>query len=48
MDDIVQAIVSADHYHAYSPAFGRSGFRRRVKMLASQGEIAKLCAWYSR
>jgi len=47
-NDIVRAITVADHYHAYSPAFGRSAFRRRVRILRKLGDISKLCAWYAR
>jgi len=47
-DDVVRAITTADHYHAYSPAFGRGTFRRRVRILARLGDIEKLCVWYSR
>ena len=47
-DDVVRAMTIADHYHAYSPAFGRGTFRRRVRILSRLGEIAKLCVWYSR
>jgi len=45
-DDITQAITIADHYHAYSPAFGKGSFRRRVKLLSFAGDIQKLCVWY--
>ncbi|MBM83450.1 MAG: hypothetical protein CMJ78_23065 [Planctomycetaceae bacterium] len=46
-DDISQAITIADHYHAYSPAFGQMSFRRRVKLLAQTGDLQRLCLWYS-
>lgn len=46
--DIVKAITIADHNHGYSPVFGTWGFRRRVRNLAQLGDVAKLCAWYSR
>ena len=47
-DDLARALAIADHHHGFSPAFGQWGFRRRVRMLARTGEIAKLCAWYAR
>ena len=47
-DDVSRAISIADHYHAYSPAFGRGTFRRRVRILAQLGDIERLCVWYSR
>jgi len=47
-DDVVRALTIADHYHAYSPAFGRRTFRQRVKILRRLGDIPKLCARYSR
>ena len=46
-DDVARAVSLADHYHAYSPAFGRGSFRRRVRILAQLNDISKLCAWYS-
>jgi lysine-N-methylase len=46
-DDVARALATADHHHGYSPVFGQGGFRRRVRTLASTGEIAKLCAWYT-
>ena len=47
-DDVSRGMSIADHYHAYSPAFGRATFRRRVRILASLGDIERLGAWYSR
>jgi lysine-N-methylase len=47
-DDVARALAVADHHHGYSPAFGGSGFRGRVRLLARTGEIARLAAWYSR
>lgn len=47
-DDVIRAITIADHYHAYSPHFGRRISRRRVRILNQLGDIAKLCEWYSR
>ena len=46
--DVTQAVSIADHHHGYSPAFGQSGFRRRVRLLARGDDISKLAAWYSR
>lgn len=45
---VEQALAIADHHHGYSPAFGTWGFRKRVQTLARQGDIARLCAWYTR
>jgi lysine-N-methylase len=47
-DDIARALSIADHYHAYAPSFGSRNFRRRVRLLAHAGDIAKLCTWYNR
>lgn len=47
-DDLARALAVADHHHGYSPAFGGSGFRGRVRLLARTGDIARLAAWYSR
>ncbi len=47
-EDVVQAITTADHYHAYSPVFGKATFRRRVRILAQLGDIERLCCWYAR
>jgi lysine-N-methylase len=47
-DDVSRALSIADHHHGYSPAFGQSGFRGRVRLLARLDDIAKLTAWYSR
>ena len=46
--DVADAIALADHYHGYTPQFGQRNFRRRVRMLAQTGDIARLVAWYSR
>ena len=46
--DVADAIALADHYHGYTPQFGQRNFRRRVRMLAFTGDIARLVAWYSR
>ena len=47
-DDVARDLAIIDHHHGYSPAFGKLGFRRRVRRLAQLGEIEKPCAWYSR
>ena len=47
-DDVAQTIAIADHYHAYTPAFGTRAFRRRVRILTQLGDIEKLGDWYSR
>jgi lysine-N-methylase len=47
-DDVSRALNIADHHHGYSPAFGQSGFRGRVRFLARLDDIAKLIVWYSR
>jgi lysine-N-methylase len=45
-DDVSKALSIADHHHGYSPAFGQSGFRARVRMLARLDDISKLIMWY--
>lgn len=47
VDDINRAISIADHHHGYSPVFGSGGFRRRVKMLNSTGDLQRLVLWYA-
>ena len=47
-DDVLRALNIADHHHGYSPAFGQSGFRGRVRLLARLDDISKLAAWYGR
>jgi lysine-N-methylase len=47
-DDVLRALSIADHHHGYAPAFGQSGFRGRVRMLARTDDISKLAAWYGR
>ncbi len=41
-DDFRQALTIADHHHGYSPVFGSSGFRRRVRTLAQTGDLCHL------
>ncbi|MDA1016006.1 MAG: YkgJ family cysteine cluster protein [Planctomycetota bacterium] len=48
VDDVVTAITIADHHHGYSPAFGMSGFRRRVRILDQLGAVTTLCRWYAK
>ncbi|MDA1012857.1 MAG: hypothetical protein O3A00_00220 [Planctomycetota bacterium] len=43
IDDIITAITIADHHHGYSPAFGMSSFRRRVRILDHLGAVTTLC-----
>lgn len=47
-DDVARALAIADHHHGYSPAFGQSSFRGRVRLLARLDDISKLVAWYGR
>lgn len=47
-DDVSRALAVADHHHGYSPVFGSGNFRRRVRLLASTDDIARLCTWYAR
>lgn len=47
LDDISQALAIADHHHGYSPVFGSGSFRRRVRLLASSSDIARLLLWYA-
>jgi len=47
-EDVSRALAIADHHHGYSPIFGQWSFRRRVRTLASTGDLEKLCAWYAR
>ncbi len=47
-DDVSRAMSIADHHHGYSPVFGQSGFRGRVRLLARTDDISKLAAWYGR
>jgi lysine-N-methylase len=46
--DVARAMAIADHFHAYAPASGGWTARRRLRLLAGQGEVRKLCAWYAR
>lgn len=46
VDDVVKALTMADTHHGFSPLFGSTAFRRRVRHLASAKDITKLCARY--
>lgn len=46
-EDLSKAMTIADHHHGYSPIFGSSGFRRRVRTFAQTGDIDRLLLWYS-
>ncbi|MBW3541185.1 MAG: YkgJ family cysteine cluster protein [Planctomycetes bacterium] len=46
--DVSQALAVADHHHGYSAALGHRTARRRVRGMAAQGDIPRLCGWYSR
>ena len=46
-DDVARGIQMVDHHHGYSEAFGSGAFRRRVRLLAGWGDIAKLCRRYA-
>lgn len=47
-DDVARALSISDHHHGYSPLFGSLGFRGRVQVLATTGEIPRLVRWYAR
>lgn len=47
-EDVGQALSISDHHHGYSPLFGSLGFRTRVQVLSTTGEIPKLVRWYAR
>ena len=47
LGDIQRALATADHHHGYSPIFGERTFRSRVRTLALNGDIQRLCAWYA-
>jgi lysine-N-methylase len=47
-DDVLRALNIADHHYGFSPAFGQSGSRGRVRLLARLDDISKLAAWYGR
>jgi lysine-N-methylase len=45
---IQRAMSIVDDHFGYNPILKRGRYRRAVRILASQGELAKLIAWYSR
>lgn len=47
-DDVGRALAIADHHHGYTPTLGFFSARHRVRALAKTGDIARLCAWYSK
>ena len=47
-DDVIQALMIADHHHGYSPALGQYAARRRVHMLTAAGDVPRLITWYGR
>ena len=47
-DDLVQALTVVDHQFGFANVFGFGYARRRVRLLASHGQIERLIAWYSR
>ena len=47
-DDVARAIELADHYHGYTPQFNRHQYRLQIGLLAFNGDIRRLCAWYTR
>ena len=46
--DFERAVAIADHHHGYSPVFGSTGFRWRVRFLAHSRALGKLLFWYAR
>lgn len=46
VEDVVRAIAVADHHHGFSPALGRPAYRRRVRLLAQNGDLEALIARY--
>jgi lysine-N-methylase len=47
IDDVITAITVVDHQWGFAGAFGFAYSRRRVRVLASQGQIERLIARYS-
>lgn len=47
-DDVARALSIADHHHGYSPALGGTSARARVRLLAKNGDLPRLIAWYGR
>ncbi len=47
-DDFSKALAVADHNQGFSPLLEQGNARRRVRLLATTGDLARLCAWYAR
>lgn len=47
-DDVARALAIADHHHGYSPVLGTMAARARVRLLANNGDLSRLIAWYAR
>lgn len=48
LDDLQFALTVADHHHGFSPAFGQSVSRRRMRYLTTSGDLTRLCVWYAK
>lgn len=48
LEDVSRALAVADHNQGFSPMLGQGNALRRVRMLHSSGDLAKLCFWYAR
>lgn len=48
LDDLQFALTVADHHHGFSPAFGQTASRRRIRFLMTSGDLTRLCVWYAR
>ena len=48
VEDVERALAIVDHHHGRSPVMGMGNFRKRVRWLVENDEIAKLVAWYAR
>ncbi|MBI3466251.1 MAG: YkgJ family cysteine cluster protein [Planctomycetes bacterium] len=46
-DDVIVALTVVDHQFGFANVFGFGYARRRVRLLASQGQVERLIAWYS-
>lgn len=46
--ELLEALTIADHHHGYSPALGTWGFRSRVRILQSTGQLGPLILWNAR
>jgi len=47
IDDLSKALAVADHNQGFSPLLEQGNARRRVRMLSTTGDLARLCVWYS-